>query len=305
MPRVIPISLQQHLDGGAATTCLCVLIEPVAPGYAPVGVTTLDRDVLIDSVLYHAAVGLDSSARTAATDMSVDNSEGTALVPEFDLPVSEQDLIAGAYDYARWVSYLVNYEDVSQRVELARGELGQVRVLNGLSFTFEMLGMTKRLKQSIVEKDSLRCRAIFGSQAQGSGAEIEQRFPCGFDTSGLWLPGAVVTVGEESNISFKSSMGQADGFFKPGLLLWLTGANTGRRYEVEDFTAAVVSLTFPTMFPVQPGDAFQIRPDCTKWKEDANGCKAWWGGEWVLHYRGEPFIPVGDTGQVNAPGASV
>ena len=303
--RVIPIALQQHLDSGATTTCLCVLITPVAAGYAPVGVTTLDRDLKLNDVIYHAAIGMDASARTAATDMSVDNSEGTALVPEFDVPVSEQDLIAGAYDYARWVSYLVNYEDPSQFVELARGELGQVRVLNGLSFTFELLGMTKRLKQTIVEKDSLRCRAIFGSQPLGSGAEVVQRFPCRFDASGLWLPGAVVTVGEESNISFKSSMGQADGFFKPGLLLWLTGANTGRRYEVEDFTAAVVSLTFPTMFPVQPGDAFQIRPDCTKWKEDANGCKAWWGGEWVLHYRGEPFIPVGDTGQVNAPGASV
>lgn len=307
--RIIPIALQEHLDGDATTVCLLVRIEPVAPGFDPVGVTTLDRDVTFDAgsgaLLYRAAVGMDSSARTAATDMSVDNSEGTSLVPEFDVPVSERDLIAGAYDYARWVSYLVNYEDTTQFVELARGELGQVRVLNGLSFTFELLGMTKRLKQSIVEKDSLRCRAIFGSQAQGSGAPVTQRFPCGFDTVGLWSPGEVITVGEENTISFETDLAQADGFFKPGMLKWLTGPNAGRTYEVEDFAVAVVWLTFPTMFPVEPGDAFEIRPDCTKWKDDANGCKAWWGGDWVLHYRGEPYIPVGDTGQVNAPGASV
>lgn len=305
MPREIPIAFQGHLDGSSTTTCLCVRIEPVSPGYAPIGVTTRDRDLKFQDEIYHAAVGLDSSARTAATDMSVDNSEGTSLVPEFDVPVSERDLIAGAYDYASWVSYLVNYEDPSQFVELARGELGQVRVLNGLSFTFELLGMTKRLKQSIVEKDSLRCRAIFGSQALGSGAPVTQRFPCGFETTGLWVLGSVVTVGEENTISFETDLTQADGFFKPGMLRWLTGPNTGRTYEVEDFTSAVVWLTFPTMFPVEVGDTFEIRPDCTKWKDDANGCKAWWGGAWVLHYRGEPFIPVGDTGQVNAPGASV
>lgn len=303
--RTIPIALQQHLDSGTTTTCLCVLIEPVAPGYAAVGVTTLDRDLSVGGVTYSASVGLDGSAHSFAADMSVDNSEGRALVPEFEVPVTEQELIAGVYDYARWTSYLVNFENVTQRVELARGELGQVRVINGMSFTFEMLGLTKRLKQSVVESDSLRCRAIFGSQGEGSGAEVTQRFPCGFDTSVLWRQGVTLSVGEESNVSFKTNLVQADGFFKPGLLQWLTGKNAGRRNEVEEFAGAVVSLAFPTMFPIQIGDSFQIRPDCSKWKDGANGCKAWWGGNWVLHYRGEPFIPVGDTGQVNSPGASV
>lgn len=299
MPRVIPIALQQHLDSGTTTLCVCVQIEPVSPGYSTLGVTSLDRPLIFDGVTYHAAVGLDDSNRLTTSDMSVDNSEGTALVPEFDLPISESDLIAGAYDYARWTSYLVNYGDVDQRVEMGAGSLGQVRVIEGLSFTFELLGLTKQLMQSIVEKDSLRCRARFGSQPG------EERFPCEFQTDGLWEPGTVTVVGEEINISFATSLAKPDGFFKPGLLRWLTGANAGRRYEVESYEAATASLMFPTMFPVQPGDEFEIRPDCTKWKDDANGCKAWWGGDWVLHYRGEPYIPVGDTGQVNAPGASI
>ena len=299
MPRVIPIALQQHLDSGTTTLCVCVQIEPVSPGYSTLGVTSLDRPLIFDGVTYHAAVGLDASNRLTTSDMSVDNSEGTALVPEFDLPISESDLIAGAYDYARWTSYLVNYGDVDQRVEMGAGSLGQVRVIEGLSFTFELLGLTKQLMQSIVEKDSLRCRASFGSQPG------EERFPCEFQTDGLWEPGTVTGVGEEINISFATSLAKPDGFFKPGLLRWLTGANAGRQYEVESYEAAAASLMFPTMFPVQPGDEFEIRPDCTKWKDDANGCKAWWGGDWVLHYRGEPYIPVGDTGQVNAPGASI
>lgn len=314
MPRVIPIALQQHLDQDATTVCLCVRIEPVAPGYAPVGLTTLDRDLIAELdgdsngsglLTYHAAIGMDSSARVSSSDMAVDNAEGTSLVPEFDVPVSERDLVAGAYDYARWTSYLVNFEDATQFVELARGELGQVRVLQGMSFTFEMLGLTKRLKQTIVEVDSLGCRAIFGSQALGSGAEVTQLFPCGRDISGLWVNGAVTSVGTESTIDFGISRGEADGFFKPGMLRWVTGANAGRTYEIEEHKASAVSLSFPTMFSVAVGDTFEIRPDCTKNKDGANGCKHWWGSEWVLHFRGEPYIPVGDTGQINAPGASV
>ena len=81
--RTIPIALQQHLDRDTTTVCLLVRIEPVAPGYAPVGVTTLDRDVSFDSgsgaLLYRAAVGVDSSARVSSSDMAVDNAEGTSL----------------------------------------------------------------------------------------------------------------------------------------------------------------------------------------------------------------------------------
>lgn len=315
MPRVIPIALQQHLDGDATTVCLCVRIEPVSPGYPPVGVTTLDRDLSVELggdsngsglLTYHAAVGIGPSARVSSTGMAVDNSEGNSLVPEFDVPVSERDLVAGVYDYAKWTSYLVNFEDTTQFVELARGELGQVRVLQGMSFTFEMLGLTKRLKQTIVEVDSLGCRAVFGSQALGTpGADVTQRFPCSRIVSGLWVGSTVTSVGAESTIDFGASLSEPDGFFKPGMLRWTTGRNAGRTYEVEEHANGAVSLTFPTMFAIQVGDTFQIRPDCTKNKDGPNGCRQWWGANWVLHFRGEPYIPVGDTGQINAPGASV
>ncbi len=315
MPRVIPIALQQHLDGDATTVCLCVRIEPVAPGYAPVGVTTLDRDLVVELdgdsngsglLTYRAAIGMDSSARVSSSDMAVDNAEGTSLVPEFDVPVSESDLIAGAYDYAKWTSYLVNFEDATQFVELARGELGQVRVSQGMSFTFEMLGLTKRLKQTVVEKDSLRCRAIFGSQPIGTpGAAVTQLFYCGREVDGLFVGSHVVEPGEENTISFSTALSEPDGYFKPGMLRWVTGPNAGRVYEVEEYQDGVLSLTFAAMFPVQAGDQFFVRPDCTKWKDGDNGCKHWFGANWVLHYRGEPYIPVGDTGQINAPGASI
>lgn len=310
MPRTIPIALQSHLNQDATTVCLLVRIVPTDDSLQTFGVTSLDRDIEFDGETYHAATGLDNSARVTAGDMSVDNSEGISLVPEFEIPVSERDLVAGVYDYAKWYCYLVNYEDLSQFVELSRGEIGQVRVRDGLSFTFEMLGLTKKLKQTIVEKDSLRCRAKFGSQYPGTVGDgvITERFPCGFpldQLDALNVNGSVTAVSVESTVQFMTNLGQGDNFFKPGMLEWVTGDNQRRIYEVEEYQSSEVVLTFPTMFPVKVGDTFRIRPDCTKWSEGQNGCKQWWSGDWVLHYRGERWIPVGDTGQINAPGASV
>jgi hypothetical protein len=160
-----------------------------------------------------------------------------------------------------------------------------------------------------VEKDSITCRAIFGSQPIGTGGGVvEQRFPCGKDATALFTASKSVTsVGLETNRTLTaSSLGLAANACVPGMLVWLTGANAGRSYEVEAQSGAgVISLAFETMFPIVIGDTFKIRPDCTKWKEGANGCKTFWGVDWVLHYRGEPYIPIADADQLNMPGATV
>ncbi len=316
MSRSVPSALQAHLDSGATTTTLLLKIVPRAPEYPPVGITALDRDVPYDDgegdsseVVYHAVVGMVPAAVQQSLSMGVDNTEFKHLISEYGLALEEADIVAGVYDYAEFVLMLVNYEDTSMgHVEIMRGELGQMRIEQGMAFWTEQTSMVKRLKQSIVEKDSLTCRAIFGSQPIGTvDAEVTQRFPCGFDTSALWTAGTVTSVGLETNRTFTASaLGLAANACVPGMLRWTTGANAGRAYEVEAQDGdGVVSLTFETMFPIDAGDTFEIRPDCTKWKDGHNGCKSFWGDDWVLHYRGEPYIPVSDADAINTPGATV
>lgn len=321
MNRTVPVALQAHLDTGVTTVCMLVKITPrIGPdGGAPVplGLTSLDENVTYDdgadsdgAIVYHASVGVDLSAAVTTNDMAIDNAEGSSLVQavEFDLPATETELASGLYDFADWVQYLVNYEDLSMgHVELGRGTLGQVRLLDaGQRFTFEMLGLTNQLKQSIVQKDSLRCRARFGSQPVGTpGAESTERFPCGFDTSALWVAGEVTAIGSEPQFTFDTDLAAAANAYKPGLIRWLTGSNAGRKYEVENYTAgAEVTTTFPMTYPAEVGDTFEIRPDCTHWFEGDNGCQTFHGVDWVLHYRGENRIPVGEQDRINIPGAN-
>lgn len=309
--REVPVALQAHLDSGATTVTVLMRINPVTPGYDPIGITNLDRDIVYDDgdgdIVYRAAIGMIQSATQSVSSMSVDNATAEHLIPEFDIPISEEDLARGVLDFAWYARYLVNYEDLTMgHAVIDYGQCGEMRILQGMTFTSEMTSLAKLLKQSIVEKDSITCRATFGSQYIGTpGAEIVERFPC--QKPFAWVAGTVLTVGAETNRTFTAAIAGATGAYTPGMVKWTAGANAGRQSEVEDFTAgATVDLSFETMFPIQVGDTFEIRRDCTKWVEGANGCKDHWGiPTWQLHYRGEPFIPIADADQINMPGATV
>jgi hypothetical protein len=168
MNRNVPAALQTALDSGVTTLCVLLKITPqvstqvgsdVVADPVPLGLTSLDVDVDYDDgassdgeLTYVAGIGAELSNAEVSADMAIDNAEASALVAaaEFDLPATEADLVSGLYDYATWIAYLVNYEDLTMgHVELGRGTLGQVRVLdNGQRFTFETLGLTQPLKQS-------------------------------------------------------------------------------------------------------------------------------------------------------------
>jgi uncharacterized phage protein (TIGR02218 family) len=314
MPRTVPSALQTRLNQDATSKTTLLLIRPVTQGYDPIGITLLDTDVVYDDgdgpITYLAKIGMIPASLVSSLDMDVDNTEIQSLVPEFDLPISETDISAGVYDYAECTIMMVDYLDLSAgHVVIGFGNTGQMKVQDGLSFWTEFTALSKLLKQTVVEKDSLACRAIFGSQPIGTGGgAVEQRFPCGKDVSTLWSTTKTVTaVGQETTISFAASaLGAADSVYAPGVLVWLTGANANRTCEVESQGSdGVINLTFDTMFPITVGDTFKIRPDCTKTVENANGCRAHFGSDWVLHYRGEPYIPVQDADSINMPGAGI
>lgn len=314
--RTVPAELQAALDSGCTTLTDIIRIDPVTPGYASFGITQLDADVIYDDgdgeLTYLAAIGMDPSNIASSLNMTVDNSTSNHLVPEFDIPVSTEEIAAGVLDFAMWTRYRLNYNDLTpgRHIVLGHGQLGEMKILQGTTFVSELTSIEKLLKTNLVEKDSITCRAQFGSQPLGTvDADITERFPCGKEYT--WFPGTVTSVGLESNNNFTASgLGQATGYFKPGMVNWITGANAGTQSEVDAFTSGgVVDLPFQTKFPIQEGDTFEIRKDCIKWIDGTNGCKEHWSdvgpNEWKLHYRGEPLIPISDADAINTPGATV
>lgn len=318
--RTISPQLQDHLDSGMTTLCALIRVEPRDPKYSVFGITSLDRDVAYDDgqgdIVYSASVGMIPANLESTAAMDVGNSQFQHLIPEFSVPIDEDLIKAGVYDYAWYTVYIVNYEDLTMGHWIPPAGFGQVGQLSvddrGLSFKMELTDLTKLLKQTIVEKDSITCRAIFGSQPFGSSDSsetfVEQRFPCGKDLSGLWTNFTVTTVGLESNRTFQAgALGLPANTAIPGMVQWLTGDNANRQIEVESQDGSGnISLNYETQFPIQVGDTGRIRPDCTKWIDGTNGCKFHFGEpEWKNHYRGEPFIPISDADSANTPGATI
>lgn len=315
MPRYIPIALQDHLNTGQTTMCYLIRIDPVQPNVPSYGVTSLDRDVTYDDgtgpLLYSAAIGTQPSVFQGVADLAVDNAVAPSLMPEFDVPISESDIRAGLYDFAQYKVYLVNYLELGGGHILIRaGTVGQITIdVDGLSFVNEFRGLSAQLKQSACEKDSLSCRAIFGSQSEaGSNGDVVQRYPCGFDATSLLRNATVLSVGSENTLTFTispdSSMGNNS--LNPGMVFWRTGDNAGRSYEIDTNTSGgEITLSHTTAFPIQVGDQLDYREDCSKLARDADkGCLHWFGADWTLHFRGEPDIPIGDAGVMETPGAA-
>lgn len=316
MGRHMSDAMRAHLQGPMQTTCWLLRIIPVTPGYASYGITELDRDVIYDDgggeLTYSAAIGMVPASVVQSAGLEVNNTELPALLPEYDIPVSEQDIRAGVYDYASFVLYLVNWADLSMgHVTLHAGSIGQVSINgDGLSFVNELRGLGAKLKQSVCSKDSLTCRAIFGSQPIGSSTPGPQvaRDWCGFDASAELVATSVASVGSEATRTFTvaDATGWTADMLAPGVVVWSTGLNAGRTHEVESNTSGgQIDLAFEAAFPIGVGDQLSYRPDCSKHARDASkGCKFWFGTEWVLRFRGEPDIPVGDASALGTPGAS-
>src|SRR5688500_15777056 len=153
--------------------------------------TLLDQDVTytpsvpLGPITFKARTGFEMSALESTNDMGVNNAEATTLPPVVGFEMegfTQAQIDSGALDKVRFVVLRVNYNDLTTgRSEvIAGGTIGEAKVKFGGLTVLEQRSLAQQLRQkSIVQLDSTTCRARFGSGAIGSGAEIEERFPCG------------------------------------------------------------------------------------------------------------------------------
>lgn len=307
--KTISIALQNHLALPVTTTCFLQKIGPISSSGEVIAMTSLDRDVVYDDgdgpVTYYASTGTQLSNLSASNDLTVDNGESQTLIPIFPVEGITTDMVdSGELDGVEYVVYKVNFQDLSMGHEvMANGQIGNVRMVPGGFITFENRSWSQLLQQnSVCEVDSLTCRVKrFGSQPG------EERFPCNYDITPEWVFGVTVTgVGSDTIREFSaSSLMQPDNYFAPGLVVWRSGDNVGQSKEIEDFqndsSGSDITLLFTVRNPIQIGDTFDIRRDCTRKWEGHNSCQTYNNRQW---FRGEPFIPVSDTVGLLVPGAS-
>lgn len=295
--RRIPAALLDHIQ--QPVTTLCKLLKLTLMDGRVFGLCTLDKDIDYVGVTYKSVNGFDASNISANSGLTVDNTEAAALLATDIVPgITFAMASAGELDNARWELYLINWASPEDEgVILDAGDVGQVKITDGNVYTPELISFAMRLKQSIGQVWSRRCRATFGTEASS-------QLGCGVDTDGMWTDCIVTAVDPNDRFRvFADSLTIVAGLGWPARVRWMTGdnASVNRLYQVEDYNedGGTVGLFEPTPWPIQPGDEYRIRPDCAK---SPDACKAYSN---FVNYKGEPYIPVGDGRGTQTPGAQV
>ena len=289
--KTIPVALQAHLDGGATTLCWCWRLtrrDGVAQGF-----TDHDRDLAFAGTTFEAMSGFTASEIKDSVGLNVDNLDVSGAVSSARL--SDDDLAAGLYDDAAVEIYRVNWADVSQRVLMRVGSLGEVR-RTGSAFTAEVRGLAHYLQQPKGRLYQYGCDADVG----------DGRCGVNLAASGYTGTGVVTALRSVRRFAVSGLDAFAANWFLRGLLSWTSGANAGRSIEVKQHSvdgAGVVEIELWQAMAqdVVAGDGFTVTAGCDKQFETcrvkfANG----------VNFRGFPHMPGNDfvTGRVSSDGTN-
>ncbi len=237
-----------------------------------IGLTSHDRNLVIDGLTYQATPGMSPSAieRTAGFDADSVELAG-ALTSD---AIRGDDLEAGRWDGAQFRLFAVDWtEPDASHVHLARGEMGSVS-LHGDAFSVELRGPTSVLDAPVSVETSPDCRASLGDRR------------CGVDMAGrsrivavTAATGAVITVSAAAN----------PGDYGQGQLLWLDGPNAGLRHLILDNSGAQINLATPPHHQVTAGSRARITQGCDRRFATCTGRFAN-----AVNFQGEPHLPGND-----------
>lgn len=272
--RTLPAGLQAHLDGGATTLCWCWTLIPA--GGPAQGFTDHDRDLVFGGVTYEAEAGFTGTAIESALGLAVDNLDVAGALQSDRLDAAR--LAAGDYDNAAIEIWLVNWQDVAQRLLLRKGHLGEV-TRGPLGFTAEMRGLAHVLNQPKGRLFQYGCDAVLGDGR------------CGVDLDDAAYRGAGVVAASEGGRRFTVTGLDtfADGWFARGLLTF----SDGRRLEVKSHRKTGSTVVLETWqqaaAPVIAGDEFGVTAGCDR---QFATCRAKFANQ--ANFRGFPHMPGND-----------
>lgn len=270
--------LQAHLESGATTLARCWKVtrnDGIALGF-----TDHDRDLTFDGVLFQASTGMDAQAIESSTGLSVDNAQAVGALSAVGL--RDEDILAGRYDGAEVLHWLVDWQNPEERILLFRGSLGEMRQAAG-AFEVELRGLAETLNRPLGRAYVKTC-----DRALGDGR-------CKFDleTTGFFTVETVVDYRGNGVLIVDDLVAFTPGWFSNGVLQWEGGANAGTQGLIkQDIIHAGerrIELWEEPPLPVAIGDQVRLIAGCDK---RSATCRVKFDN--FLNFRGFPHIPGED-----------
>ena len=132
--------LYAHMKTGVTTTCRAWSVK--RSDGVEFGFTDHDRDISFEGMIFRAESGVNAGMLQQSVGMEVDNTHIMGALR--DDTITEKDIAAGRFDDANVVIYLVNWNNVYQRVIRFRGTFGAIEYGSG-TFNVEIRSLTDAL----------------------------------------------------------------------------------------------------------------------------------------------------------------
>lgn len=286
--KIIPPALSAHLLEDATTTCHAWRVT--RRDGVIIGFTEHDANLAFAGTVFLAASGFSASDMEAGIGLSVDSSDVAGAFS--NEAITSEDVITGRYDSARVEIFLVNWRTPEQYLKTGEMEIGEVTRTNQ-HFQAELRGLAHRLDQPQGRIYSHRCDARLGDGRCGVNTD-KQAF------SGI---GAVVAVDSLSRIGIGGMTNYRSGFFRQGLMTFLSGINEGISVDIENHSRsgdiARIVCWLPLVTPPQVGDQVRLVAGCDK---SFSTCQEVFDN--AASFRGFPHMPGSDFAYSYADGES-
>jgi uncharacterized phage protein (TIGR02218 family) len=276
--RILPSGFAAHIESGATT--LCHAWKLVRRDGVIFGFTDHDRDLNFGGVIYAAQTGLEAADVSSTLGFAISGSEVSGALQAAGL--TEDDIQAGLYDDARLETWLVNWQQVNERLLLDVSAIGEIRRLDQ-AFIAETRGLMHRLDQEKGRLYTAGCSADLGDAR------------CGVSLINTLYSGAGVVTATDDSLTLTSAgfSSFAAEWFQGGTLIFSSGANAGLTCEVKAHRLSGASTMFDlwqrTPYPIAVGDSFTVRAGCDKSFET---CKVKFNNS--LNFQGFPHLPGND-----------
>ncbi len=276
--RTLPQGLQDHLDSGVTTMCWCWKLQ--ALDGRVFGFTDHDNTLNFDNTTYDAASGFNGSEIETGLGLKVDNLEVEGALSSVKL--NEDDLFAGVFDNAKVEIWQVNWSDVSQRILLRSGHLGEVS-RGSETFTAEIRGLSHLLNQPQGRLFHKTCDAKLGDEA----------CKLNLQTAAFSFTSLVGVVKSDKKFFIDGLTQEPTDWFTGGELKFVSGQNVGRASEIKTHrltsAGAVIELWQSMPKPITQGDEVAIIVGCNKTFSTCNDKFS--NG---VNFRGFPHMPGKD-----------
>ena len=217
--RDIPEALAAHLAQGATTLCRCWSLT--RRDGVVLGFTDHDGPLFFDGISFAAVTGLEAAESAAELGFAIGGGEVSGALAAGGL--NEADLARGLYDDAQVRVWLVNWSDVSQRVLLEAGFVGEIR-RDDAGFAAEVRGLAKAFDEERGRLYMRACSADLGDARCGVALAT--------------VAASVASSDGRLGLTAPVLASYADGHFSGGRLVFTNGGNTGFTTEVKRHGAA-------------------------------------------------------------------